>query len=71
MKATLEFTLPEESTDHLLALQGSSWSLLAWNIDQWARNEVKFNDRLDTATLEELRDQISQEMSDWGLSFDD
>jgi hypothetical protein len=57
MKATLEFNLPEDATDHLRAVQANdAWSAL-YDIDSMLRNLLKHgNDRYKT--VEQLAQAI-------------
>jgi hypothetical protein len=41
-KATLEFNLPEEELEHRDALEGTSWKIAMWDLDQILRNAVKY-----------------------------
>lgn len=62
MKATLEFTLPEETTEHLQAVHaGEAWAMLR-EIDQRLRNGTKYGELPPTA--EALAAQLREEMSD-------
>ena len=60
MKATLEFNLPEDASDHLRAVQANhAWSAL-YDIDSILRNLLKHgNDRYKT--IEELAQAIREE----------
>lgn len=60
MKATLEFQLPEESNEHLRAVQaGYAWSALH-DIDYMLRNLLKHGDDR-YKTVEELAHAIREE----------
>lgn len=62
MKAILEFTLPEETTEHLQAVHaGEVWAMLR-EIDQRLRNGIKYGEL--PATAEALAQQLREEMSD-------
>lgn len=62
MKATLKFTLPEETTEHLQAVHaGEAWAMLR-EIDQKLRNGMKYGELPPTA--EALAEQLREEMSD-------
>ena len=60
MKATLEFNLPEDTQEHLRAVQSNhAWSAL-YDIDNMLRNLLKHgDDRYET--VEELATAIRQE----------
>lgn len=62
MKAVLEFTLPEETTEHLQAVHaGEAWAMLR-QIDQRLRNGVKYGELPET--VEALAEELRQEMSE-------
>lgn len=62
MKAILEFTLPEETTEHLQAVHAAeAWAMLR-QIDQRLRNGMKYGELPPTA--EALAQQLREEMSD-------
>jgi hypothetical protein len=67
MKATLEFNLPEESGEHLHAVQATSWYLVAWNMHQYL---WKLHHDGATTTTEADLDHLNSIISDYGLSLD-
>ena len=57
MKATLEFNLPDDATDHLRAVQANhAWSAL-YDIDSMLRNLLKYGGD-NYKTVEELAQAI-------------
>ena len=42
MKAILEYNLPEDKEEFDVASKGMDWALLAWDIDQFIRNKIKY-----------------------------
>ena len=64
MIATLKFTLPEESNEHLLAINASKFYGALWDIDQEARGFLKHGHKFKSAdeVLEWLREQIPYEL---------
>jgi hypothetical protein len=44
MKATLEFTLPEDAEEHRLAIDAPAWAALAEEFSQALRSAVKYGD---------------------------
>ena len=54
MKAILEFNLPEDKVDFDLALQGSDWKHVCWQMDQYLRKRVKYDDDLSEDAREIL-----------------
>ena len=43
MKAILKFDLPEEQEEFDMAYQGNKWSSAMYNLDQYLRNKLKYN----------------------------
>ena len=72
---TLTFNLPDEQSDFNLASNASKWYLVAWDIDQFLRNRIKYPEDTKSdeyyETLQEVRDELFKIMSDSGLNFDD
>lgn len=60
MKAILSFSLPDETSEHRAALQGSEAKRVLWDIDQRCRSLIKHGDpSKETADLaQEIRDMI-------------
>ena len=56
MKAILEFNLPEDKVDFDLALQGSDWKHVCWEMDQLLRKRVKYDEGLTEEQLEVYED---------------
>ena len=50
MKATLEFTLPEEDTEHRTALNGARYLGIIYDVRSWLRSALKYNDTLSKDT---------------------
>ena len=74
MKAILEFNLPEDKEEYEVASKAVDWSILAWDIDQYIRNKLKYQtEKLDTSSakeeLEFLRNQLHEMMEENGLRF--
>jgi hypothetical protein len=69
MKSILEFDLsePDEAKNHLRAIHANNAFMVLWEMDQWLRNEIKYNNR---EVLQEIRDKLSELMEDVGISFD-
>ena len=42
MKAILEFELPEDKENFDASAKGMDWALLVWDIDQFIRNKIKY-----------------------------
>ena len=79
MKAILEFQLPEDQEQHRQSIDGMNWALSMWDLEQFIRNERKYNDKL---TKESKFDVFKEEaekyifknikntLKDIGLTFD-
>ena len=68
MKANLEFNLPEEEEQFNVASKGMDWALLAWDIDQFMRNKIKY-DQDTNGVLQLARDRLNFNMEEKGLQF--
>lgn len=44
MKATLEFSIPEQTGEHQLALDGGRWMSVVHELDQWLRDIAKHSE---------------------------
>ena len=74
MKAILEFELPEDKEEFDAASKGMDWAILAWDIDQYIRNRLKYQtEKLDTLSakkeLEFLREALNEMLIDRGLQY--
>jgi|TARA_B100001105_G_C22168908_1_gene347672 argonaute-like protein implicated in RNA metabolism and viral defense len=74
MKAILEFELPEDKEEFDAASKGMDWAILAWDIDQYIRNRLKYQtEKLDTLSakkeLEFLREALNEMLIDKGLQY--
>ena len=68
MKAILEFNLPEEEEQFNAANRGLDWALTLWNIDQFIRNKIKYEqDREGVLGL--VRNELNFQMEEKGLQF--
>ena len=73
MKAILEFDLPEEQPEFDNAVNGGKWSIVAWELDQHLRSQLKHNDKLTEKqydALQEVRDKLWEIVNEDSLSFD-
>ena len=74
MKAILEFNLPDDKTEFDTASKAMDWAILAWDIEQYIRNRLKYQtDKLQTSSakeeLELLRNELHDLMQESGLQF--
>jgi hypothetical protein len=72
---TLTFNLPEEQSDFNLASNASKWYLVAWDMDQYLRNKIKYTSddtpELYSEVLEMVRKEFWENMENNGLNFDE
>ncbi len=68
MKATLTFDLPEEQSEHLAAVHGSDWKLVAWRLNEFLRRCRK--DDIN-ASVQQLSDHLHDTIYSLGLSLED
>lgn len=71
-KVTLEFDPFEDREDMESAINGWKWKMLAWDLDQWMRGEMKYA-QISQETYdayETIREKIRSEMAQYGLSLD-
>ena len=72
MKAILEFILPDDKTEFDTATKAMDWAILAWDMEQYIRNRLKYEEDLDASALEELqliRNELRHKMEESGLQF--
>jgi len=73
MKAILEFNLPEDQVDFEMAVHGSDYKHVLWNIDQHLRAQLKYNEKLTQEAhdaLQEARDKLYQLASESNVTID-
>ena len=74
MKAILEFNLPDDKVEFDTASKAMDWAILAWDMEQFIRNRLKYQtEKLETSSAEEelqlLRNELHHQMEDSGLQF--
>ena len=74
MEAILKFDLPDDKTEFESATKAMDWAILAWDIEQYIRNRLKYqSEKLDTSSakeeLEIIRNELHILMEDSGLQF--
>ena len=74
MEAILKFDLPDDKTEFETATKSMDWAILAWDIDQYIRNRLKYQtEKLQTTSaneeLELLRNELHNLMQEDGLQF--
>lgn len=75
MKATLSFNLPDDEAAFRLANKASDYAAALWDIAQWLRHQLKYNDTAYTEdqqkTLESVREMFFGQLESHGVSLDD
>ena len=56
MKAILEFNLPEDQYEFNTAIKGGDWKHVCWQMDQYLRKRVKYDEGLTEEQLEAYED---------------
>ena len=74
IESILKFDLPDDKTEFESATKAMDWAILAWDIEQYIRNRLKYqSEKLDTSSakeeLELLRNELHSLMEDSGLQF--
>ena len=73
MKATLEFNIPEENEEFLMAVHGSDWQHVVWQIDQYLRSKTKYAPddmpEEEYKAYETAREELHQIILNGGLSL--
>ncbi len=71
MKAILEFNLPEENHEFANATQGSKMRSVLWELDQWMRAKLKFEDLPDGQYdgIKQTRDQLQILLQDENIDI--
>lgn len=66
MKAILEFNLPEESVEHLLALRGDAYKYALDDMDNYLRARLKYEALSDAVAeaLQEARVKLNELIRD-------
>lgn len=67
-KVSFEFNLPEETHEFKTCSKAVNFVSALCEIDQWLRQEIKYNDRED---LQEIRDKVWEICSDNGVYTED
>ena len=74
MKAVLKFNLPEEQSEHRLALDGWKWKSVVIDTADKLRSALKYDDSLTPETndyLDKFREELFQLIEDHGLTLYD
>ena len=72
-KIILEYDFNEEREEMESALNGWKWKMLVWDLDQYLRGELKYNDKLTGEAyeaVEKIREVLHELKSESGLLLD-
>lgn len=71
MKAVLEFNLPEENHEFANATNGSKMRSVLWELDQWMRAKLKFEELPDGQydAIKQTRDQLRILLNDENIDI--
>jgi hypothetical protein len=72
--AVLVFDMFEDAQDLELALEGSKWHHIVWDIDQELRKVVKYGENYSGEArdfADNFREEIRRIMDSWGVGFKD
>ena len=68
MEGLIKFNLPEDQEQFNVASKAMDWALLAWDIDQFIRNKIKYDQDRD-GVLQLVRNELNFQMEQKGLQF--
>jgi len=72
-KVTIEFDSIEDKDEMEMCLNGSKWYLVAWELDQYFRSRMKYENDISEDTynaVESARAKLRELMRENGLTFD-
>jgi hypothetical protein len=72
-KVILEFDPFEDKYEMESALNGAKWRGLLWDLDQYLRSELKYNDKLNEEAydaVEKIREKLHELKNDEGLTLE-
>jgi hypothetical protein len=73
MKAILKFSIPKEEVDFMIAVKATEYHSTLWDIDQYLRNKIKYNEQnLPEECVEQLqfvRDKLNECMKDRNIQL--
>jgi hypothetical protein len=73
MKAILEFNLPEDKEEHILAMQGAALKFAVQDYDNYLRGKIKYASddvpEVVLAALQEARDRLYEILGEDGIEL--
>jgi hypothetical protein len=73
MEVIIKFSDEDAAEDAKIALDGYKWKSAIWELDQYLRSEIKYNEQLPSEVgeaYEKLRDKIREILSDSNLTME-
>jgi len=70
MKAILEFDLPEDKSNHKVAVHAMDFALVCWDLDQYLEKEIDLAAEYYDQDLQSIRDKLHKLMEEHNVSFD-
>lgn len=64
----LKFELPEEREEFETAQKAGSWASFAFEIDQWLRSKIKYQENQQT-TYQDIRDELHRLLDEHDLNI--
>jgi len=72
-KVTIQFDTIEEQEDIRDALDGYKWRMVAWELDEFLRSEMKYNEKLSNLEYEfaeKTREELRERINSYNLSLE-
>jgi hypothetical protein len=72
-KVTIQFDTIEEQEDIRDALDGYKWRMIAWELDEFLRSEMKYNEKLSNLEYEfaeKTRQELRERINSYNLSLE-
>ena len=66
MKAFLVFNRPDDEQEFRVASAAMDWYLTVWDLDQWLRSEIKYQEK----DYQEVRNKLHEILRDKNLDLD-
>lgn len=73
MEVIIKFSDEDAAEDAKIALDGYKWKSAIWELDQYLRSEIKYNEKLPSEVdeaFEKLRDKIREILSENNLQME-
>lgn len=72
MKAILEFELPEDNSNHIVAINAMEFALSCWDMDQFLRSKLKYGNNFENVdeALEKTRKTLHDILKSYNINLD-